>query len=461
MPSLLKMMAEIGLNISPFQRGLKTVKKETENLASLGNTIQGAVAGYFGFRALKAAFYDVAKGMAQIQDRADQFNITTDDVQKLSIAAQNVGLDFEDVGSALMKLGAARAAALGGDESKISAFNKFGAGGLLDGAESNLDVMKRIAATMQGMKIDSSTQQAMREIFGKGGSRMIAALKEMNSGDPEALISAEQIANVDKAEEALKRLKRQIDVTLAPKISTGVDIAQNTIFSKAFWRDVKAGIWGGKFAPGANPFDETDGSPLAQTRLTKSQIEKEIKDKAAHLKAHPEDAGIIDSLFHTNIELGTEKPKPFDNPKTIANARKVEFEIQQKQEEIVFAHASHLGKIEILQGKIKDSGEAELRLKQQLLDATISQSEYEQHIAEQKRDQQQFEEQIYQLKQRYENVSLDQFRRLGPGAFQAEDTRRHGSGGATEYGKTMIEYVEQLKKIERNTGRNIIFLGGR
>ena len=219
MPSLLKMSAELGLNITPFQARLKKAESAgAAASASIASHFKGLVAGYFGVQALEAALGRVVGRMADIADQADQFSLTTDEVQKMGAAAEEVGLKFEDMGSALLKFNQARKAMNEGDQGKIDAANffKLGPSAFAGSGKSSSDLMRDVAANLPD-KIDERTMNHLAELFGKSGPRLVEALRKFKEENG-PIIYKEDIESVDKAESAFRRLTREIVAGAAPAV---------------------------------------------------------------------------------------------------------------------------------------------------------------------------------------------------------------------------------------------------
>jgi len=232
------MSAELGLNITPFQAGLKKAESAGASAAaSIATHFKGLVAGYFGVQALEAALKGVVGAMAAIKDQADQFSISTDEVQKLGAAAEEVGLKFEDMGAALLKFNQARKAMNEGDQGKIDAANffKLGKGAFAGSGAKSMDLMQQVGANLPD-KIDETTMNHLAELFGKSGPRLVEALRKFKE-DNGPIIDAADIEAVDDAEASLRRLGRELRAEVAPAVGLASEALSS--FLKA-WKEVKA-----------------------------------------------------------------------------------------------------------------------------------------------------------------------------------------------------------------------------
>lgn len=456
MPSLLKMMAEIGLNISPFQRGLRNATQAGEGFAdSLAGKFRNLVAGYFGFRAIEAATLGVARGMAKIQDQADQFNITTNDVQKLGAAAEDVGLSFEDLGAALLKLSQARKALAAGDPDAIAAVNRRGIGEFAASKASDIEVLKQLGVALGKTGIDDNAMRDLRELLGRSGPRLAAALQNLNK-DFGPFVKQEDIARVDEAEASLKRLGREMRNEVAPAMGTASEAL--TLFLEK-WREVR------------NSTDKS-WSPLENIRrgfvLAKDAIAGKPKEELANIFADALKNGVGGVANMALGKGGKQKPdKMFDDivsPERIENLRTLTEKLRVAQESVALGRLNSGGKIADLQRRIKEYSDDIATVEKLIIPQSLEENIIkQQRIAELKLEQVELTRELEAL-ERKNGIGFEGFRR----AVQASGTRpeTYGGGAASPQPpptleKTLTEYVQVLKNIEKNTGRNIMFLGGR
>src|SRR5689334_4060553 len=127
MPGKIAVRGELSLDGSGWQ---KTITQAGNQVSHFGNDIltglKGQIAAAFGVGAIIEFGKRVVQDITHIKDMAEQFSITTDEVQTLGRAAEHIGLTFDDVGTAISRLGKARREAGEGNLDMLETFQKFG-----------------------------------------------------------------------------------------------------------------------------------------------------------------------------------------------------------------------------------------------------------------------------------------------------------------------------------------------
>lgn len=471
MPSLLKMMAELGLNIAPFQSGMKKAGEAANSgMSSIGNQIKQLVAGYFGFQALEAAIANVGRRMAQFKDHADQFGITTDQVQQLGAAADSVGLSFEDMGAALLKVKAFREAIAGGDANAVKAANLFGIGPMVQNGAEAIDVMKKVGEAMNRMEVSRETMDALREIFGKSGPRLAAGLGNLGEdfGPP---IRQEHIDKVDEMEAAVKRLRRTWGEWIAPDIAAAsedvTELVQMIEQGGDAWKAVGYQIgslglvnfkwfremFGGDYDLTAGT---TDGSPLPHKKKPKKQKYKYLAPDG------------VTVLREEDVELEPAASDQIVNPARLASLREAEERLAQAKEKLAFGRLDNSGKVLDLKRRIKEI-DSDLGILQQHK-AADAESEVirKQRISELMMEQLGFMVEMEALEKRKGGIGFEGYRKLAQaGGFMAagQSGGAQGAGGPTDLGKFVTQNqkaLEALQAIHATLGKaGALILGGR
>lgn len=231
MPSLI---ATLGANISGFTSDLERAKGVARGAgaditAGWDATLGSKLRGMFGGAAIMAAGADLVRDTIQyasrVQDLADQFQITTDEVQKLDHAASKIGLTFENFGVVLSKMGSARRNAVEKDQEMRDNFARFGITlqQLNDPAVRNIDLLQQMGKAMETMNMTQADRTFMRDIGGKSGDKLIEALKLLGTERP-PLISPADLKAIDEAGERLHRLKLQLMALAAEPIGGAAKI---------------------------------------------------------------------------------------------------------------------------------------------------------------------------------------------------------------------------------------------
>lgn len=204
--SRLSLEALLTLSTSQFYSSMNKVDGAVKNFAG---GLKSAIAGAFSVGALVMWTKSVVDHVTQIKDMSEQYNISTDAVQRLQLAASKVGLEFDQMGKALFKLRAAREEAVkkGGDKERI-----FGEWGISIDQLNNkfvteIDLMDMLATKMEEGATGTKQMSDMDELLGAKISKVAAAMKELKTLGAIPLIPKRDIETIDKMDKALEIFK--------------------------------------------------------------------------------------------------------------------------------------------------------------------------------------------------------------------------------------------------------------
>ena len=143
----------------------------------------------------------------EIDDLAEQTGLTKMEVLRLRNAAASAGIGSQKAFGALSSLGAARSAALGGDNNALAAFGRFGVSpAMLGGSGSSLDIGAQIARSLGSGGITATDQGPLRSLLGRRPEQAFAALRAyvaLNQGAASETDAAlERLANIQTKIEA-------------------------------------------------------------------------------------------------------------------------------------------------------------------------------------------------------------------------------------------------------------------
>lgn len=214
-----RILTSIGLDATGFEAGAKRVESAVSRMGGAVNSkLKGAIAGAFSVGAVAGFTKMTADAANRIQDLADQFELTTDQVQELDFAAKQVGSSFDDVGTKLDKLAASRKDAIDGNEALAISFTNLGVNilDLKDESKSALDLLKQMSDAGSGSRTD------LMAVFGKGGGKMANVLQSMRENAGQGVFFDEKdIQSIDKFTEALDKAVTQLEGRFA-KVVGGV-----------------------------------------------------------------------------------------------------------------------------------------------------------------------------------------------------------------------------------------------
>lgn len=96
--SWLSLIAELGININPFTRGLNRARAEASQAADkIGGDLKKKLWGAFGTGAVVAGMKSLFGDTKQIEQLAFQFEKSTTEIQAMQYAADKTGLSFGDI----------------------------------------------------------------------------------------------------------------------------------------------------------------------------------------------------------------------------------------------------------------------------------------------------------------------------------------------------------------------------
>lgn len=187
-----------------LKAGAEDVSRDV--LSGFGAPLGIAAAAGSMIEAYKSAL-DYASGL---KDSSEQAGLTTMEVQKLGKAARATGLSFDDFGQALSQLDVHRREAAEGNEEMQAVFHRFGISleELNSPALRHIDLLKKITAGTKEM--DSATRLQLRDLLGRRGDKLGAALELVPGIKDENLISDAAIQRLDEAEKRLAAIGSEI-----------------------------------------------------------------------------------------------------------------------------------------------------------------------------------------------------------------------------------------------------------
>lgn len=193
-----------------------------------------------------------------LKDSAEQAGLTTMEVQKLGKAARSTGLSFDDFGQALSQLDVHRREAAEGNEEMQAVFHRFGVSleDLNNPALRHIDLLKKITAGTKEM--DSATRLQLRDLLGRRGDKLGAALEMVPGIKEDTLISDAAIQRLDEAEKRLAAI--------------GSEMRKNNVMAADWLNRMMEGLARGIIAPGN--VDQT-GGPNREARARRGAEQNE------------------------------------------------------------------------------------------------------------------------------------------------------------------------------------------
>ena len=217
---MLGMGIKLTADASGAQRAVAAFSKTAEKQVSgIGKELTNRIAGAFAAGAVVSAvgnfIQSIRSSVDEIKDLSDQLEISTDDVQRLQKAANDTGIKFGVITTALQKIEAKKAEALSGDPKAAGLFATIGA----NPNDSALSILQRAAE-----ESSKSTEKnaAAFELLGKKAVILRNVMVELQKQGPIKLISEDQIQKIDEVNAGLEEAARYSKAASAPIMEGGL-----------------------------------------------------------------------------------------------------------------------------------------------------------------------------------------------------------------------------------------------
>ena len=226
--ALLSLVAKLGLDSTGFQQGIGKAESRVESFAS---NIKGQLAAAFSGAAAIAYLRHLNQMVGRIKDLSEQFNVSTDEVQKVDFAMKQSGMTFEDYAKFINRVSDARRRAVVEDGDARKAFESLGIS--VDDANdpliSNAQIMGRIATAIRGANITAAEQVRLADLLGEKFATVANVLAGLEDQQLPTIISKQNINQLDEANKQLEKMKDNLNAMVVQGTSPLVDA-----FNKAF-----------------------------------------------------------------------------------------------------------------------------------------------------------------------------------------------------------------------------------
>lgn len=218
----LSLLAKIGLDATAFEIGVKRLQSTGEKF---GTNFKAAVTSRLGAALSVAAVTTFAHSVSEAADRvgelAEQLNITTDDVQKLQMAATLYGVKFESVANAILKINDARMEALTAEgpmrESFLNA--KFSLDDLKDSATGSEQILITLGERLNADRNNAQLMAAATDLLGLKLVKAAMAAGTIKNIGPIQLFKEDDIKQIEKFNDQMDLLAKTAQVTFLPVIA--------------------------------------------------------------------------------------------------------------------------------------------------------------------------------------------------------------------------------------------------
>lgn len=195
--ALNNLLVQLGLNTSNYDAGLNKAKGLA---ASFAGSLKAQLAAAFSIGAITNYTQSVFNAMDRIKDLSDQFNITTDDLQRFDFHAKRNGLTMEAFGAGLSKIANLRRDAAKGDKEAVATLNEFGISlaQATDPAFTMADAIDAVGKSINTFGLNTQRTAMLTDLFGKSGQRLISTLKEISQAPKVSTVSEKDLKTIEE-----------------------------------------------------------------------------------------------------------------------------------------------------------------------------------------------------------------------------------------------------------------------
>lgn len=283
---VLELKAKLGVDGRGFRAGLK----EAEAIGSrFAGSLKTQLAAAFSVAAAASFLKNLADTVGRVKDLADQYSITTDEVQRADVALRKNGLQFENLGHSIQRIGAARRDAVEGNKELRDTFERYGITlkDLNDPQRRNYDLILQIARAIRGQNLTAREQVELTDLLGARSLKLITTLQTLQDFDGIKIFEQEDIQLIDDANKKLEEMQRRLQVLAASGIVEGSRnpgrLVADTLSGLAPTAPVPAALnlIGRVFAKLQDKFSDSGSGPIDPLEVVKANIEKSNRIGAA------------------------------------------------------------------------------------------------------------------------------------------------------------------------------------
>jgi len=213
----------VGVRNAAFKSGLEEVRGAARQFSG---DIKGMFAGAFATGAIIAGIQGVINKADEIGDLATQFRVSSEELQRLGMAAELSGTSMETVARSMNKMRLAQANAVNGNEELRATFAAMGISVEQLAGMGTEELYYRVADAVAGASGETQKLEIASTIFGQrlagelipmleqGGDRM----REL--GGSAAVLSEEMVGNLSQAKDEITKLQQTLTVALGTVIGT-------------------------------------------------------------------------------------------------------------------------------------------------------------------------------------------------------------------------------------------------
>lgn len=218
---VLSLLVKLGIDSVAFEMGVKRAQSIGEKFgSSFKNAVTSRLSNAFSVASVTAYANSIIELADNIDDLAEQLNISTDDVQRFQVLASESGVKFESIAAAITRINDARTAAAKGEGPQRDAMLRAGfsieeiTNKSTDGASALVLLGERLNAN----RSNADMMAAAADLLGLKLTKAAMAAGKIKDLGPISLFKKEDIEAIGKYDDAVKRLDRTLKIAAAPAL---------------------------------------------------------------------------------------------------------------------------------------------------------------------------------------------------------------------------------------------------
>ncbi len=218
---ILSMLVKLGIDSSDFEMGVKRAQSLGQKFGSnFKSAVANKLSSAFSVASVKSfadSIVDLADG---IDDLAEQLNISTDDVQRFQVLAEESGVKFESIASAITRINDAKTAASKGEGRERDAMLRagFSIQEIQDQSVKGSQALIQLGERLNANRNNADMMAAAADLLGLKLTKAAMAAGKMKDLGPISLFREADIKAIGDYEDAVKRLDRTMKIAAAPML---------------------------------------------------------------------------------------------------------------------------------------------------------------------------------------------------------------------------------------------------
>lgn len=212
----------MGLDGTAFESGVKRASSLLTRFANhAASDVKSRLSQAFSVGALENFVRKTIEYGHHIANLAEQFGLTTDQMQKLDAVANRTGIGIDMIGHTLLRIGEFRQRLADGDEKSLAIMKRMGLSSeeFLRSGTDNLEIGMKITDAYSASAKTTQQINDLTEVGGVRSERILVALKEMHQIGPIELISKEDLETIKELGNQLKEWERRAVVAASPYVA--------------------------------------------------------------------------------------------------------------------------------------------------------------------------------------------------------------------------------------------------